>query len=107
MATVEKNGEHSRAAPISSNTTASSDIPAPAPPNSSGTAMPCSPSSPAIWRQTAPSYPDSVAMSSRTVALGEAALEELAHGSPEFVGLTCRHARPPATSLTPRRSDPG
>ena len=46
IATVEKNGEHSSAAPISSNTTTSSRIPAPAPPQCSGTAMPCSPSSP-------------------------------------------------------------
>ena len=53
--TVEKNGEHSSAAPISSKTTASSDMPAPAPPHSSGTAMPCRPSSPAIWRHTASS----------------------------------------------------
>ena len=52
-ATVEKNGAHSSAAPISSKTTASSDMVAPAPPNCSGTAMPFRPSSPAIWRHTA------------------------------------------------------
>lgn len=68
-------GEHTSARPISSNTTASSTTPAPAPPHRSGTTMPCSPNSPAIWRHDASSYPMSVAISLRTVSLGDVALK--------------------------------
>jgi hypothetical protein len=52
-ATDEKNGAHSRAAPISSKTTISSTYVKPDPPNSSGMVSDCRPSWSAIWLHTA------------------------------------------------------
>src|SRR5690606_16608108 len=69
--TVEKNGPHSTARPISSRTAPSSTMPKPPPPYSSGTASPCRPSCPAISRQTSTSYPRSSAIRRRTSAAEE------------------------------------
>src|SRR5262249_60838204 len=58
------------AAPSSSNTIACSAKLKPAPPYSSGIAMPCRPSWSPAWRQTPTSRPSVVSISSRTAVIG-------------------------------------
>ena len=70
-ATVAKYGAQSSARPNSSNTTASSAQPNPAPPYLSGIAMPCRPSWLAMTDQTSRSKPCGVAMRRRTSASGD------------------------------------